>query len=504
MSIAIETRARQSWPNLILAAVTVGMLALWLDIKVRLFEGLSYASDLFVSLQLSWSGWEGRPWGHDNFYGNGWALHNYFLIVAFYPLTARLGAYGLFIGLALIWGASILYGATGWSGLALRIALLLGPVAFRIWDNPIYAWHSELLYLPLGIFFAEARLRNSRLAWLFGTLLCLVKEDGAVLACALDQSVLLLSAARGEGAPWRKLALHTSAWIGVFVLGFLVLWTNRSGASPGRIGEIAPAIARIAAEPNLVAALRWQILSVALLLLPLAAIVAGFVGLRRAALIWLCSAPLWAIAITSSLPYSVNEAAFYFHGLVWPPRLVLLWTFGSAVVMGAVSAGSAAGSQRWRLVQVVGAAVALLIFQHEFLARRLGYSALGRAGDALGDAVPRSRLSERETSFLRCVADGLPWRTPVMTSQSLYAVFHEDLLVGPDGEAKALNPPRVIACDTIPRLPFGYDCAPAVERRGWVPIRVDHLLLAAEPPLTPLLQICATSSFLPAGTTGAA
>ncbi len=132
--------------------LTLLLLAYWMLAKAVLFERLEYTSDLFDFLEMSRSFAAGRPLLYDNNYGNTPAIHNYYIVPLFYPLTAILGAYGLFAGLAGLWLLALLAirrlagTADPWKRelyWIVTLALVLGPVSFWLWDDAHYGWHAQ-------------------------------------------------------------------------------------------------------------------------------------------------------------------------------------------------------------------------------------------------------------------------------------------------------------------------------------------------------------------------
>src|SRR5260370_24293061 len=92
------------WLPQVLALVTIGY---WLLVKSMLFLRLEYTTDLFSNLQLTRSFFEGRPLLWENGYGNHKAFHNLYVAPLFYPFTRFLGAYGLFVAQALLYGWAV-------------------------------------------------------------------------------------------------------------------------------------------------------------------------------------------------------------------------------------------------------------------------------------------------------------------------------------------------------------------------------------------------------------
>src|SRR5262249_1421502 len=147
-------RLLRRWIHFLAPMVCAALVLLhWMVSKAILFEGLEYTSDMFAFLQMLKSVFEGRPLLFENSFGNTKALHNYYVLPLFYPFTRLWGAYGLFIGYALL----LLLAALSVSKLAsaapqwkrelywsIMAALILGPISFWVWDDPIYGWHGEL------------------------------------------------------------------------------------------------------------------------------------------------------------------------------------------------------------------------------------------------------------------------------------------------------------------------------------------------------------------------
>src|SRR5499427_10947927 len=140
-SLAARPSASFRWLPYVLALAVVGY---WLLVKSVLFHRLEYTDDLFTNLQLSRSVFEGRPLLWENQFGDEKAFHNFYIAVLFYPFTRFLGAYGLFVGQALLYGLAIYsivkraLEAAEWKRplyWAALVALALGPVAFWIYDD---------------------------------------------------------------------------------------------------------------------------------------------------------------------------------------------------------------------------------------------------------------------------------------------------------------------------------------------------------------------------------
>ena len=245
LQMADSTGSRRTvrwWVWSLLAAAAI--LAVWLVGKVRLFDHLAYASDVFQNLALSRNVFRGHGLFWEPQYRG--LIHNYVFPTAFFPLTAWLGAPGLFAGHALL-----LFGAVAavlapfrdaepWRRDAAQVcvlALLLGPVGAYLWDDPIYGWHTELVFTPLAVLFAVELARPSRRAWLWAALLILNREEGAVIAWAVHVMVVAM---RPSAAPVRvrllRLAWLSVAYASVFAVGVGVLMARQPTVAESRIG----------------------------------------------------------------------------------------------------------------------------------------------------------------------------------------------------------------------------------------------------------------------------
>src|SRR5713101_7327538 len=94
--------SRRRLPPLALGVAAV-LLVLYAGLcKALLFHDLEYfGSDLFSFLEMTWSWHYAGQLLHDNVHGYPSAIHNFYLLLAFSPLTIPLGAYGLILGLVL-------------------------------------------------------------------------------------------------------------------------------------------------------------------------------------------------------------------------------------------------------------------------------------------------------------------------------------------------------------------------------------------------------------------
>jgi hypothetical protein len=479
-------------------ALVAALLAGWLAVKVRLFLGLEYTSDLFAWIQLPRNWLQGRPF----FYASGppsAVVHGYYLSPLLGPLTNAWGAYGLFavhaaLLLAAFRAADRLIAPDFGRRVAFALAYLFGPIAFWIWDDPTYGWHIELLYLPLAVLFVAALCRGSRARWAWAAALVLLREDGAVLACSLE---LVRTWGRQDAPPWSRRGLGATlrialVWLAVFAAGFAWLRFTQPELE-GRFGRAVHFMA--ASLPGARSALALS--AVWALLLFLSGLVLATP--RRAALALLGAVPLLVVAVVASGYYG-SAQGIALHGPTWPPRFVMLWSvLGAALLVpaGETEKGPPGLARSRRGVAI--AIAASLIAQLALLSAVRGYSPLQRFATALpgsGDLLS-ARLSAAERSFLGCLRERLPRDTTVAAHGSLFAYFHRHDLVHPQFVAHAWRPPAVVVCETEDRLPWEDDCRSVRKtmlEAGFERAGVEGIKVAAAPDRAGIVRGCAAES----------
>lgn len=477
--------------------------------KALLFHNLAYVgSDFFSFLEMTWSWHYAGRLLHDNVYGDHFALHNFYLLPAFSPLTIPLGAYGLILGLVLLDLLAVLR-VTSAAALDLpgRLAVLAGflsPIAYFVFDHRRWGFHPELCYPPLALLLALDLIdRRPRRAILVGLLAVLVKEDGAVLCASVLLAYFtwrLWMLRRGSLEERRRVIaaafLSLLAATLVFALGMAVLFAaGRSASVPDQI-TAAPRIVdslrilgttlagqgEAEAEVRLRSGLAGYALAGALLLLPL-----GKRLPRGLLLLLVSSPPLVTVLVVSSAGYNFNYTYMW-----WPPRLATLLALVVACLVFASSTPSSVASSPTAALQPARAAAGLGALalaswwlQLPLLARA-GYSPWPRlqARALLDERGYRlSTLPKDEVRFLRCVAERLPPGLPVSPAGDTHPFFHRQSIVFPGLEARARRRPRL---RVVP------SSAPAVAREG-TPCRgprLGGLAVEAECGLLPLVADC--------------
>jgi hypothetical protein len=493
---AAMRRVHEAWSRrlVVLGLLAVGYGALC---KVLLFRDFEYlGSDLYSFLDMSWSWLFTGRLLHENAYGNHAAIHNFYLLLAFSPLTVAFGAYGLFLGLGVLSALSTVRVATSRSlDPRARIAVLAGslsPLAFYVLDDPDWGFHPELCYPPLAVLLAlELRERRFRRALLWAVATVLVKEDGAVVCGSVLAAYFaerLWQLRKGPSDERRRTTFAAAATLAavclVFVAGLAVLWAVGRHAvgqetASGRLTRSLKIVARTVsghAIPDRAEALTEGIVAyvvlASLVLLPLG---------RR----WVTGLALGSVGAPPVLATLVASGALYkFAWMFWAPRLALVLALACACL---VLAASAPGGPRLegrtgvRLGALVAASWGLqLLVLHHF-----GYPAAERVNAlalARGDGYAISTFPAAEIAFARCIAGRLPRGMTVSVTSETHPLFHRQSIVFVSLEAHASRPPRVwlLPSSTLPTSDTRFCRGP----------QVGELVLVSECVLLPAIASC--------------
>jgi len=523
---------RWRWLPSILALAMIGY---WLVVKSVLFHRLEYTSDLITSLQLTRSFFEGHPLLWDNIYGNHKAFHNLYIALLLYPLTRFLGAYGLFLAQALLYGWAVykILGcardAVGWKrGLywATVAAIAVGPVGFWIFEDPVYGFHYELLFVPLAVLFALSLSKRSKSAWIFAGLIVLTREEGAVLAWGIHVLYEVLNAedtgdVTARIALLRKLGWITLAWVLVFLAGMGLLFAM--AGSHGRHGSTISGLPRLIADPEARSSLLAS-LTDAILLLAAGGVVylAGIPprGLKASALISLVLVAPTAVASS----FYGKEVGY--HGFAWPPRFALFWAVALVGCLFAIDRAREPAFAAWRRRRsAVAIAVAIsVVAQIGILGVRKRYDFFSRftlqaffaPASLAALIVPQSTLQEYlsrpryvsaglsppEDAFLSCLGHDLPRETAVSATGGLFGRFHQQDLIKPDRVAIAGKQPELVVCDNSGRIPWEYGCqslSSALSPSSYDTLQLGNLSVRFTVKTKAVVETCAAKALESAG-----
>jgi hypothetical protein len=349
--------ARMTIKRIVPIVVSSLLLLLFFWFKATRFQGLYYTyNDMYIFLQNSCSWLDGRPLLYENVWGYDDTIHNNYAMLLWGPLIYVAGAYGAFVvqtGLSLV-SYGLLLRQMGrrlpvWATWLVLLVLLLGPVWFWFSDHPGIGWHPELTYFPLSLLFLLALL-SRRTAWLLltGTLLVLVKEDGALLAGALHLgfiSIQYLSVNPKQSIfgilSKPRFWVILGVWSALFVAGMLFLSYKNNAAEPEpRLQQALAVMGAGLHDSTFIKKHLVLLLQTFLLLLPSISLL--LYGLYRVS---------WRQAWSVLLVYGVAQVAlllsnwvqgatyygtnpmFELVSLTWPPRFVMVYAFSVVYVL---------------------------------------------------------------------------------------------------------------------------------------------------------------------------
>ena len=472
--------------------------------KMLLFRNLEYpGSDLYSFLEMSWSWLYAGRLLHDNVYGCAYAIHNFYLLLAFAPLTISFGAYGLILGLVLLNGVAALRvafsAAIDAPGRLAVLVGLLSPLTYYVFDHPDWGFHPELCYLPLGLLLAldlgEDRVKR---AMVVAALMVLVKEDGAVLCAAVLTANFAWRFWRvRNGPPERRRRVIVAAFLSllavtiIFAAGMAIL----SLAGRHLAGTQQTSDARVAGSLGVMRALTGEdrsgkrlmlrdglvtyFLAATLILLPLAR------RMGRAVVLLLLSSPPLLVVLT------ISSALYGFWLLLWPPRLATFLGLALACgVFACLTPDSRVAVARPLSTFAVVAALGVVSWglQLALLARH-GYTPWPRLNVhamAKERGYSVSALPQEEVRLVRCLAGRLPRGLPVFSAPNTHPVFHRQSIVFEGFEAHAWHSPRlrVVRASKAPPTPEGGTCTGP---------RVGDLVVVVDCDLKPLIADCGRS-----------
>ncbi|MGK7924223.1 MAG: hypothetical protein AB4290_03040 [Spirulina sp.] len=442
-------------------------LGIWWTVKSALFEKLAYSHDLLFFIQTASSIFKDRPILFHNRFGNYAGIHNNYLTLFFYPLTAKFGAYGIFIihtvliGLAIFAIAHLANASSPrkqWRYCAAIAGLIFGPIGFWIYDHPVYGFNPDLLYLPLSILLVASLVKQSKAAWFWSVLIILVKQDGAVLCCSIYllfeflQPLPQLNGSKTKQyiRKFLKLALISMFWLVIFAIGMLVMSLMQYDPSESRLVLLLQAIAEYTREPEFSSIVFTGFRN--LFLLSLGGFLFYLVGLPIPSLIYtlICSIPLIVVDSISSFLYGLET---FPDNFIWEPRFVKLWSLLIAGIMISIfqakDTNDRPKNRKQHIFKLSLVVLICLMVQHysllevtryHWLEDRFVYSLAGkRSGDVIDTQV---------RGFLDCLANNIPHETSILTNTFLFAQFHQYDLVWPGFIDTAWEFPKIILCSS--------------------------------------------------------
>ena len=497
-----RSRFRDFLPD-VLAACT---LCVWLAAKLTLFDALEYTSDLISNTQLSLSVFQGRPLLWDNGFGDHKALHNYYLNPLLAPFTWSLGPIGLFVASALLWMTaafalfSVARGGPAWKRCiywGISATFLFGPVGFWFFDDYLYGWHAEYLYLPLGIMFACALARGSRASWWIAGILLLVREEGALIVWAIHVLSEWLRPLTPVRARLVRIARITAVWALAFIAGLALLFLLRPAHGGARALNALGFLNTVVHDPALTRALIWGV-EAAAAVMGCGVIVAVSISWRTSLAALVTMIPLLPPLLVAACAYD-TEFGLREYGFSWGPRLVILWpVLAAALVLSSAYSPDRAPRHRIARAALLGAAILTsLIAQGLVLQEYRSYPFFERVTAFLPARRHRfvlARLRADEDALLRCLGRSLPSGTPVSSGGSLFARFSRQDIVWPDRTRIAWVQPQLVVCEVAHRLQYEYGCtdlADRLEASGFRKFQLGDITITYAEPLRPWIAGCA-------------
>ena len=335
------------WLLLFLSCCLVS--GVWLYFKLQNFDLCLYSTDLFSHLQLS-RGWlMGRPFMYENAYAQHDKIHSFYLDPLLGIFTYYWGAYGLFAGHLCIILAGALLISFLYKGIAdkqqkrllamLLLVFYMGPISFLVWDNPGYAFHPEVLYMPLSVFLCFGLFNKRKWAIAISALLLgLCKEDGIVLLACLMLGWVLMQQDNWLPQNRKKLIIKLGVILGASILVFVAgLWllAYKNGYHGSRAGEV---LDKINKQPKDIAVHFYRVLldDYFTQMMPVALFLLLFIRPRLIIIYLVLLIPILIVQLYS--------ASFYIparqFGLLWPPRLGMLWGYTLAFLLMATLSGN--------------------------------------------------------------------------------------------------------------------------------------------------------------------
>jgi hypothetical protein len=321
----------------------LGLFFILVAFKWFRFEMLAYTIDDFCNnLEGTYSWLLGRPVTWGNGFGQMILAHNYYLMPALAPITYFFGAKGIlffYCSLLLVsWYSYFkVFDFFNRNHLFLFFLLFFSATSFWLLDHPSVGWSMELFYLPFSVLLSSSLIqKNNKQAIFYFIVLCLVREEGMLLAFAIyithyileNRLFLIYDILRNK-----KIIFTTVAFLAVFIANFLLL--QHRGSTDSFLVKTSNNITEyIFTKEFIFHNLKWVSQSLLLLfplLLLVAILVPNFIKTTRIPLLVL----LFFIGITFVQGATYFDRPYIREGvsLTWAPRFILPYSYLLAVVL---------------------------------------------------------------------------------------------------------------------------------------------------------------------------
>ncbi len=419
------TQTSQGRIKIIFCLVALFVLLLMLLFKIKKYSLFYYQDDLYSVLQSTKSWFYGYSFLWDNRYGHLEKIHFSYSALLLAPFTLIAGAKGLFIvhGLALflvfVWLIfSKLLLISLQQRIFIGITFLISPYSFYIFDNPVYGWHLEMMFLPFAFLFTMALLQqnNKWMILLSGLLLCATKEDGAVIACCIHLAYLI---AKADFKKTKQVLKTCLLWGGVFIL-ILFFLKAANHFAPMRLENAVQNF--LSGNINEQTNYFLKIISNSfLLLLPLFIFLGISLGVKKTLLLLLLCLPVVIVCTVSGIYYYPSTN----YSISWAPR----WVEVMAVVFcGGILflhfTKSAAEAYLKSAKNFLTALVFILCFvlQQYALGKTQNYFLLKEISAVAKSKTPHG-IGKRQASLVRCIAKQIPKSNSVIVPNHFFNLF---------------------------------------------------------------------------------
>ena len=414
----------------------------FLVVKMALYDKLEYELDLFSILQLSRDYVLDKPFLYENSYGDNKAVHNYYLMPLFAPLTLIFGGKGLFVGgfLLMLWAlylAVALLKELPWGKAVLFLMLFFSPTAFFLWDNFRFGWHAETFFYPLSIIFISALMLNRKFpAWASATFIILNREDGILIVLAL---YIMYEAAKSQEKIWAFFKRMVPAMVlgGIIFMGGIVLLHLFSGEE-SRINATMKRFLENYTHERLMIYF-WDSAKNWFFLCGLVWILALYFMKKQTFLFWsmVCLAPIIAV--------NAYAGAYYFadprYGINWAPRLAGTYGFLMSILLVSMYYGKNDGKTKSPFILPC---VGLIVFLLQMLTlRNVPYQNFEYRLN-LAFFLPAQKEDERVIDELKKLSSRIPTSYPVRLDWNIFALFDHTDFMWNNAESKPFREPRLL------------------------------------------------------------
>jgi hypothetical protein len=450
-----------------LIVIVLAVLGVYFASKVTRFHHQGYQSDLFCHLEMT-RGWlQGRPLLQENRFGLHGKLHNYFLDLVMGPFVLLWGVYGVFIVQILLYAISFFYSFSTLTNkdkspyfihtVFFYLVFFVGPLSYYVYDNPVYGFHAEVLYVPIGLIFAVALARrNLWVAGLSCLAIALTKEDGAIVAACIHMLYGVWTWQSGEKnfRQWLRYTLpRLFFWVLVFLAG--LWWLNEQNRGGG---SRLDAVLQTAASSPLHDLFSYSLRILTQFGMLIAPMFIGLLWLRRIKLslaMGVLLLPIVFVGLFSGLAYYPATN----FSINWVPRFALVISLFLAGMFFVIMSNPKPWVMSKPLQVCLGLILGFAMFkwQISILKGQVDYSWRKRAISVFQEDDPAN--ARNDYAQLKRLAEVLPDGYPIAPPFENFGYFHRADIIWMDFVPNAFRKPRMIVVNQyirsyLPSLDF--------------------------------------------------